>query len=271
MADAFIYDHVRTPRGRGKPDGCAARASRRSSSRRRRCRPCATATSSTPAWSTTSCSAASSPVGEQGADIARVAVLVAGYAETVPGAAAQPLLRLGPRGRQHAGGAGHVRPVAGRRSAAASSRCRACRWAATAAPGSTDPAVAIPDLLRAAGHRRRPDRHASTASAATTSMPTPSKARGAPRRPGPRAASRSSIVPVRDVIGSRHARARRAHAARHHAARALAALKPAFAQMGEKAGFRRGGAACSYPQVERSTTSTRRQLVAASSTARPAC
>ena len=21
MADAFIYDHVRTPRGRGKPDG----------------------------------------------------------------------------------------------------------------------------------------------------------------------------------------------------------------------------------------------------------
>jgi len=84
MADAFIYDHVRSPRGRGKPSGALHEI--------------------TPVDLMTQVLAALrerseldtsrlddvvlgcvSPVGEQGACIARSAVLNADYAETVPG------------------------------------------------------------------------------------------------------------------------------------------------------------------------------------------
>ena len=84
MTDAFILDAVRTPRGRGRPDGSLHAI--------------------TPVQLAAQTLAAIrdrnsldtilvddvvlgcvSPVGEQGADIARVAALVAGYAESVPG------------------------------------------------------------------------------------------------------------------------------------------------------------------------------------------
>ena len=84
MTDAYILDAVRTPRGRGRPDGSLH--------------------SITPVQLAAQTLAAIrdrnsldtilvddvvlgcvSPVGEQGADIARVAALVAGYAESVPG------------------------------------------------------------------------------------------------------------------------------------------------------------------------------------------
>ncbi len=84
MAEAFIYDHVRTPRGRGKANGGLHAV--------------------TPIELTTQVLEALrdrneldtsylddvvlgcvSPVGEQGANIARVAVLTAGYEQNVPG------------------------------------------------------------------------------------------------------------------------------------------------------------------------------------------
>jgi acetyl-CoA C-acetyltransferase len=84
MADAYIYDHVRTPRGKGKKDGGLHQAS--------------------PVWLLRGLLQALArrnaldtalvddlvlgcvtPVGEQGADIARTAVLDAGWAETVAG------------------------------------------------------------------------------------------------------------------------------------------------------------------------------------------
>jgi acetyl-CoA C-acetyltransferase len=84
MADAFIFDHLRTPRGRGKPDGALhsitpvqlAAQSLRALERR--------STLDTALIDDVVLGCAS-PVGEQGADIARIAVLVAGYAESVPG------------------------------------------------------------------------------------------------------------------------------------------------------------------------------------------
>ncbi len=84
MADAFIYDHVRTPRGRGKPDGSlhsitpiqlAAQALQAVRERNR-------LDTSLLDDVVLGCV---SPIGEQGADIARVATLVAGYDESVPG------------------------------------------------------------------------------------------------------------------------------------------------------------------------------------------
>ena len=84
MTDAYIYDHVRSPRGRGKQDGSLHAVT-----------PIALTTQVLQALrdrnklDTTllddvimGCVA---PVGEQGADIARVAALNADYAESVPG------------------------------------------------------------------------------------------------------------------------------------------------------------------------------------------
>ncbi len=84
MKDAFIYDHVRSPRGRGRPDGSLHEI--------------------TPVDLTAQVLAelrdrneldtsklddvvmgCTAPVGEQGAVIARTALLNAGYAESVPG------------------------------------------------------------------------------------------------------------------------------------------------------------------------------------------
>lgn len=84
MTEAYIYDHVRSPRGRGKPNGSLHAV--------------------TPIDLTTQVLASLrdrneldtsllddvvlgcvAPVGEQGADIARIAVLNADYAESVPG------------------------------------------------------------------------------------------------------------------------------------------------------------------------------------------
>ncbi len=84
MADAFIYDAVRTPRGRGKSDGSLHEV-----------QPIQLLTSVLKAIKTRNnldtnyvddvIMGCVTPVGEQGADIARTAVLEAGYAESVAG------------------------------------------------------------------------------------------------------------------------------------------------------------------------------------------
>lgn len=84
MPEAYIYDHVRTPRGRGKPSGALHEVT-----------PMQLATQVLEAIRDRNELDTSlvddvvmgcvGPVGEQGADIARVAALCAGYAETVPG------------------------------------------------------------------------------------------------------------------------------------------------------------------------------------------
>ena len=84
MPEAFVYDHVRTPRGRGKPDGALHQVS-------------------SLALATTALAALKQrndldttlvddvilgcvdPVGEAGGDIARAAALTAGYGQHVPG------------------------------------------------------------------------------------------------------------------------------------------------------------------------------------------
>jgi len=84
MPDAFIYDHVRTPRGRGKADGSlhevtalnlASQALGAIKSRN----------DLDPALVDDVVMGVVDPVGEAGADIARTAALVAGYGDGVPG------------------------------------------------------------------------------------------------------------------------------------------------------------------------------------------
>ena len=84
MSDAFIYDHVRTPRGRGKPDGAlhevtalnlAAQALGAVKARNKL----------DPVLVDDVVMGCVDPVGEAGGDIARAAALVAGYGDGVPG------------------------------------------------------------------------------------------------------------------------------------------------------------------------------------------
>jgi len=84
MTDCFIYDHIRTPRGRGRTDGAlhevpaidlAAGVLRAIRDRNR----LDTALVDDVVFGCVE------PVGEQGADIARLAALHADYAEASPG------------------------------------------------------------------------------------------------------------------------------------------------------------------------------------------
>jgi acetyl-CoA C-acetyltransferase len=84
MTDAFIYDHVRTPRGRGKIDGAlhevtvldlASQALAAVKTRNHL----------DPALVDDVVMGVVDPVGEAGANIARTAALVAGYGDSVPG------------------------------------------------------------------------------------------------------------------------------------------------------------------------------------------
>src|SRR5579863_5960383 len=84
MPDAFIYDHVRTPRGRGKADGALHEVTALN---------LATQTLATlkdrnkldPALVDDVLMGCVDPVGEAGGDIARVAAICAGYGNGVPG------------------------------------------------------------------------------------------------------------------------------------------------------------------------------------------
>src|SRR5690606_37304337 len=84
MTDAFIFDHVRSPRGKGRPDGALHEIT-----------PISLASQVLRALRDRSGMDTAlvddvilgcvTPIGEQGADIARVAALHAGYDESVPG------------------------------------------------------------------------------------------------------------------------------------------------------------------------------------------
>jgi len=84
MTDAYVFDHVRTPRGRGKPDGALHEVApirlvaQVLDALRKRNELDTAAVEDVILGCVT-------PVGEQGANIARVAAIEAGYAENVPG------------------------------------------------------------------------------------------------------------------------------------------------------------------------------------------
>ncbi len=84
MADAFIYDHVRTPRGRGKADGALHEvtalnlATQTLAALRER-------NTLDPVLVDDVVMGCVDPVGEAGGDIARMAAICAGYGDGVPG------------------------------------------------------------------------------------------------------------------------------------------------------------------------------------------
>ena len=110
MPEAYIYDHVRTPRGRGKADGALHEVT-------------ALALATVPLQALKERNNLAEdvvddvilgvvdPVGEAGSDIARFAALKAGLGEIRSRRADQPLLRLRPRCREFRRRPDHGRPA----------------------------------------------------------------------------------------------------------------------------------------------------------------
>ena len=84
MIDAFIYDHVRTPRGRGRSDGSLHEISSVQLAQQV-LRSLADRSELDTSLIDDVIMGCAQPVGEQGGNIARAAVLLAGYAQTVAG------------------------------------------------------------------------------------------------------------------------------------------------------------------------------------------
>jgi len=245
MADAFIYDHVRTPRGRGKPDGSlhsitpmqlAAQALQAVRDRNKL---------DTRLLDDVVLGCVS-PIGEQGADIARVATLVAGYDESVPG---QQLNRFCASGLEAINNAA-AQVMSGQSQGVVAGGVESMSRVPIGSDGGAwvaDPAVAyntyfVPqgvgaDLIATLdGYSRE----------TVDGYAVESQRRAAAAWAEGRFAG--SIVPVKDVLG-RVLLARDEHLRPDATLASLAALKPAFAAMGEQAGFD-AVAQLRYPEVD---------------------
>ena len=246
MAEAFIYDHVRTPRGRGKPDGSLH-------------------TATTLHLAATALGAIKmrnhlagdevddvvlgcvDPVGEAGGDIARMAALAAGYGHTAPGVQINRFCASGLDSVNFAA----AQVMAGQHDLTIGGGVESMSRVGIGASGGAwpvDPMIAIPayfmpqgvsaDLIATKYGFSRNDVDAY----AVQSQQRAAQAWADKRFSG-------AITPVRDVNGlvlldhDEHMRPATDM-------QSLGALKPSFVMMGEQGGFD-AVAVQRYPEVER--------------------
>ena len=245
MPDAFIFDHVRTPRGRGRPDGALHEIT-----------PIQLAAQTLAALRDRNqldsrliddvvlgCVA---PIGEQGANIARVAALVANYAETVPG---QQLNRFCASGLEAVNNAA-AQVMSGQSDAVVGGGVESMSRVPMGSDGGawySDPAVAfatyyVPqgigaDLIATLDGYSREDVDAFAAQS--------QRRADAAWRAG---RFEKSVIPVRDVLGD-IVLDRDEHMRPDTTVQSLSSLKPSFAALGEQGGFD-AVAQLRYPQVE---------------------
>ena len=245
MRDALIYDHLRTPRGRGRADGSLCTVTPVSLAAQVLAG--LTTRSNLPAGAVDDvilgCVA---PVGEQGSDIARSAVLLAGLAQSVAG---MQINRFCGSGLEAVGTAA-AKVVAGHADLCIAGGVESMSRIPMGSDGGawyTDPSVAraagfVPqgisaDLLATLdGHSR----------ARLDALAAESHRRAAAA--WERGAFARSVLPVRDILG-------RTLLDRDEAIRPgtsvekLAELQPSFAQLGQSVGFD-DVALARYPQLE---------------------
>ncbi len=233
--EAFVYDAIRTPRGRGKKNGVSARGEAGQPRRRadRRAAPPASPTSTWPA-STTSSSAASRRSATRAADIAKVSAIAAGLPETTGGVQlnrfcasgleavnqAAQRIRSGWEDLIFAGGVESMSRVPMASDGGA--------WAMdpeTAFATDFVPQGIGADLIATIGGWSRTDVDAYAAE---------SQARAAKAEANGYFAR--SVVPVMDRNGLTSSTTR-SSSGRVRRSRRLAALKPSFADIGEQGGF----------------------------------
>jgi acetyl-CoA C-acetyltransferase len=188
MPDAFIYDHVRTPRGRGKADGAlhevtalnlAAQALAAVKTRN----------NLDPTLVDDVVLGCVDPIGEAGGDIARVAALTAGYGNGVPGVQINRFCASGLDAVNFAA----AEIMSGQHDMTIGGGVESMSRIGIGASGgawSVDPAISLPSYFMPQGISADSSRP-NMASPATTSTPMRWRARSVRLRPGTRAVLRA--------------------------------------------------------------------------------
>ena len=233
MADAFIYDHVRTPRGRGKPDGALheVTALRLAETALRAIRDRNGLDTALVDDVVLGCV---DPVGEAGGDIARAAVLVAGYGDVVPGVQLNRFCASGLDAVNFAA----AQVMSGQHDMTVAGGVESMSRLGLGASGGAwpvDPAIAIPSYFMPQG---------VSADLIATKYGFSRDDVDAYAMESQRRAARSwaegrfarSVVPVRDVNGLTILD-RDEHMRSGTDMQSLGQLKPSFVQMGEMGGF----------------------------------
>ncbi|MEH3145876.1 MAG: acetyl-CoA C-acetyltransferase [Methylobacterium frigidaeris] len=233
MPEAYIYDHVRTPRGRGKPDGSLHEVTA--------LRLAETALRALKERNNLDTRAVDDvvlgcvdPVGEAGGDIARAAALVADYGDHVPGVQINRFCASGLDAVNFAA----AQVMAGQHELTVGGGVESMSRIGLGASGGAwpvDPAIAIKSYFMPQGVSA--DLIASKygfSRDACDAYAVESQVRSAASWEDGRFAA--SVVPVRDVNGLTLL-ARDEHMRPGTDMQSLAALKPSFVQMGQMGGF----------------------------------
>ncbi|RVU14492.1 acetyl-CoA C-acetyltransferase [Methylobacterium oryzihabitans] len=233
MPDAYIYDHVRTPRGRGKPDGSLHEVTA--------LRLAETALRALKERSNLDTRAVDDvvlgcvdPVGEAGGDIARAAALVADYGDHVPGVQINRFCASGLDAVNFAA----AQVMAGQHDLTVGGGVESMSRIGLGASGGAwpvDPAIAIKSYFMPQGVSADliASKYGFSRDACDAYAVESQKRSAASWEDGRFAAS---VVPVRDVNGLTLL-ARDEHMRPGTDMQSLAALKPSFVQMGEMGGF----------------------------------
>src|SRR4051812_218295 len=245
MPDAFIYDHVRTPRGRGKPDGALheVTALRLAETALRAIRERNNLDTKQIDDVVLGCV---DPVGEAGGDIARAAALVADYGNHVPGVQINRFCASGLDAVNFAA----AQVMAGQQDMAIGGGVESMSRVGLGASGGAwpvDPHIAIKsyfmpqgvsaDLIATKYGFSRDDVDAYAVSSQKRTAASWEEGRFA-----------KSVVPVKDVNGITLL-AKDEHMRPSTDMQSLAALKPSFVQMGEMGGFD-AVAIQAHPEIE---------------------
>src|SRR5882757_8257008 len=245
MTEAIIYDHVRTPRGRGKPDGSLHTASTLHLA--------ATALKAIkdrnhldPINVDDVVMGCVDPVGEAGGDIARMGALAAGFGDTVPGVQINRFCASGLDSVNFAA----AQVMSGQHLLTIGGGVESMSRVGIGASGGAwpvDPALAIPayfmpqgvsaDLIATKYGFSRDD---------VDAYAVQSQKRAAAAWQDGR--FKNSLMPVKDVNGLTIL-AKDEHMRPTTTMQTLASLQPSFVQMGEMAGFD-AVAVQRYPEIE---------------------
>jgi acetyl-CoA C-acetyltransferase len=245
MTDAFIYDHVRSPRGRGKADGSLHEvttlnlATQVLAGLRER-------NKLDPALVDDVVLGCVDPVGEAGGDIARVSALCAGYGDGVPGVQINRFCASGLDAVNFAA----ARVMSGQSDMTVGGGVESMSRVGIGASGGAwpvDPMIALPSYFMPQGVSA--DLIATKygfSRADCDAYAVESQKRAAAAWQDGRFAR--SVLPIRDVNGITLL-AKDEHMRPETTMQSLAALKPSFVEMGQMAGFD-AVAIQRYPEIE---------------------
>ena len=245
MPEAYIYDHVRTPRGRGKPDGSLheVTALRLAETALRAIKDRSGLDTKLVDDVVLGCV---DPVGEAGGDIARAAALVADYGDHVPGVQINRFCASGLDAVNFAA----AQVMSGQQDMAVAGGVESMSRIGIGASGGAwpvDPSIAVKSYFMPQGVSA--DLIASKYGFSRDEVDAYAvESQKRAQRSWEEGRFKNSVVPVRDVNGLTIL-AHDEHMRPSTDMQSLASLKPSFVQMGEMGGFD-AVAVDAHPEVE---------------------